>query len=680
MSQAGRCVRLRAGAVLAMLAAAWSAAWSAWAAPAAVGASPLPLAAGRGPASAGSTSATTPTAPSAGPLVLADQTSWTPSGSVFTARVALAPSAPRSGLQLAVEVYSRLLTRSAFDQSIAGHQIGYPLWVQHLPLNQLPADPAGGWSICLPVDRAALSCPQAPVVTGSVAGVYPVEIALQSSAGSVLGRLETELVETPSSPGSKLDVALVVQVAAPEPIGPDGSRRLPAATVTALSQVTAGLAARGPVPVTLEPDPATLVALAGGSSEGRAVLAGLRRLAPDTQVLARPLAPVSATDLVDSGLDGDLSTQLVRGAAVDQAQLGLTPSPATWVVDGALDRSGLAALAQLGVERLILPPDDLTPVFTPITPAQPYLVSGQSGRVPAVLTDQGLSSYFRPGDPVLAAHQLLGELAQVYFDRPGLARGVVVQTPRSWPASRDMLSLLGRDLSSSPVLAPVTVDDVLATVSPNPRLRSLPFSPVHASLPAGRIRRDAGQLSSLEGAAVKPLPAGPTIGDLVMASEAAGMPNRTRLSYLQGAERLFAAQLEMIQVPRGGLTVTSRTTHIPVTVVSGLSVPLRLQMRLRSDQLIFPAGTTYDIELTQRNYTKLVDIETRGSGSFPMDIQLLSPDGQLSIVSSRFTIHSTAVSSVGIILSGGAVLFLAVWWGRVLIAGRRQRNPRLVEH
>jgi hypothetical protein len=48
-----------------------------------------------------------------------------------------------------------------------------------------------------------------------------------------------------------------------------------------------------------------------------------------------------------------------------------------------------------------------------------------------------------------------------------------------------------------------------------------------------------------------------------------------------------------------------------------------------------------------------------------------SPDGGLTLQTSRYTIRSVFVSGVGVFLAVGAGLFLAVWW---LVHSRRTRR------
>jgi hypothetical protein len=54
-----------------------------------------------------------------------------------------------------------------------------------------------------------------------------------------------------------------------------------------------------------------------------------------------------------------------------------------------------------------------------------------------------------------------------------------------------------------------------------------------------------------------------------------------------------------------------------------------------------------------------------------MSLEVASADGRVVFSQSRITVRSTVVSNVGIFLTVGAVLFLAIWW---LNHARRRRR------
>jgi hypothetical protein len=102
---------------------------------------------------------------------------------------------------------------------------------------------------------------------------------------------------------------------------------------------------------------------------------------------------------------------------------------------------------------------------------------------------------------------------------------------------------------------------------------------------------------------------------------------------------------------------------------------------LDSPKLEFPQGDVIEEVLPAASTTRLdVEVTTRASGAFPLQVAVQSPDGSLSITSTRFTVRSTAISGVGLMISIGAGLFLAVWWARHFRKVRRARRLVSSDH
>jgi hypothetical protein len=72
-----------------------------------------------------------------------------------------------------------------------------------------------------------------------------------------------------------------------------------------------------------------------------------------------------------------------------------------------------------------------------------------------------------------------------------------------------------------------------------------------------------------------------------------------------------------------------------------------------------------------------VPVEARTSGTFPLQLSVTSVDGALTVANRTFRVRSTAVSTVGVILMAGAVIFLALWWGIHIRRSRRARAAAL---
>ena len=68
-----------------------------------------------------------------------------------------------------------------------------------------------------------------------------------------------------------------------------------------------------------------------------------------------------------------------------------------------------------------------------------------------------------------------------------------------------------------------------------------------------------------------------------------------------------------------------------------------------------------------------IEVTTKASGAFPLDVTVTSAGGGLPVASSRIDVRSTAISGFGLFLSIGAGVFLLIWWGRHFRHTRRAR-------
>jgi hypothetical protein len=166
-----------------------------------------------------------------------------------------------------------------------------------------------------------------------------------------------------------------------------------------------------------------------------------------------------------------------------------------------------------------------------------------------------------------------------------------------------------------------------------------------------------------------------TLDRTLLSSQAAGLTSAQRRDLVNSVTRIMRAQFARISLPgNSNITLTARTGEIPVTIQSELPYPVRARLRVESDKLVFPEGNARDLELTNTNTTERFAIQARASGAFPLRVVLESPEGDLVLGRSLFTVRSTAASGVGIALSGGAGGFLALWWARHLITARREKR------
>lgn len=626
-------------------------------------------------------------APPGGRISLASQTAWVEAGRSFELRVDLAGIRQPEALELVVGVHEAVTSRSQFRQTLDGRLLGREVW--RSDPSQLPGlgtDAAGAipFTVALgePGDPAG-----ADSLTLTGAGVHPVRVELRQQGSDVpVDAFTTYLVRTRDDDAPPLAVAWVQHLAAPIALRPDGAVVLDDEDRANVATVVAALGA-GDLPLTLAPRPETLDALAALEPDLLAELAGPLG---DGQILAGPYVDVPAAALVTAGLPDVVEAEHALGAATVERVLG-SADATTWVGDGPVGPDVLALLDT--VQRLVVPEDALVPLDRPLTLANPFLVEDAGGRpLEAAAVDSGLATHFdQDDDPVLGAHHLLADLAVLAYDSPGLERGVVVAPPPEWSPSLDFLATALPALATGPVVRAVTLDRLFDEVPPasgpagDVLVRTLQPDPSPpSSVTAPELRRTRADVASVATMIDAPAPTMELLERLTLTSAAAALSPAERAEYRAGVGRVIARDLARVGIlSEGSFQLTSRQATIPLTLVNDLETEVNVTLELRSDKLDFVPPTTgtavartlsMALTLAPGRTPLMVPVEARASGDFPLIITMRSPDNRLEIATTRLTVRSTFPSGVGYLLSAGAGLFLALWWGRHWRTARRDRR------
>jgi hypothetical protein len=510
-------------------------------------------------------------------------------------------------------------------------------------------------------------------------GVYPVSVALVRQ-GSTLARFTTFLTyQQPSAEGTggPLRVAVIMPV-------DSGSVATMAASLTDHRTVPTSLA--------VSPRAVEQVVHRDTRAGARALgeLAGLE----GAEVLDQPYVPVNVAALTEAGIAGEIAAQIARGDAILRLG-GLHPTGGPWVDATSSfsqgDASNLASGLQVaGVTQVVLSDSDMAQGGrSNFTFAQPFdLDLGRGPSLPAVAADGALGARFTaaPGDPVLEAQQLLAGLSFVHFENPFLpdSRGVVVTPPAGWRASTPFVDNLLAGLTGNPALQPVTVQQLFAQVpiggNDEPSSRRLQSGSAGRGISTATAQRIAVarvQLSSYSAAVAGRPTSLDTLSDDLLATEARTLSPAGRTAALDTFGRDFAGQLDQITLAtERTVTFTSRTAPIPITVRSAASYPVRVVISLASDKFVFPNGNSQTLTLDRPTTSVRMLAESRTSGDrLPIDVTLRTPDGQLILARTVLTVHSTAISFVGVALTVLAGAVLLAWWVRTWRKSRRRR-PR----
>jgi hypothetical protein len=670
---------------------------------------------------------TLPMTSSGPPLTVVSESPSVAPGQNFDLHLRLSGTVPASDLGLTVNVYPCLSSVSDFDQSLSTSALSSetPIFSTSspLPVSDLPASSAGvDLSMPVVVGAADGSAPTGgstiDLSPGSdqcgayPTGVYPVWIQLVDLATAnrpTVAQFVTHLIYTDGgSDTERLRVAVILPVDLPAgpSRSPDPSQLLarPSAALAPPSDAqvsgidaTLGVLNTSPtsaVPVTVEASPLTVQLLA--QSGHPSTVAALANAASDPsahQFLSAPFAPVNAAALVDAGLGGELAMQVTRGATVlgaDVTHAGTAAGPSdlgAWATNDALDAGSIGQLATLGYSQVVLPSSGVTAAPADGSATEPFSLPTEHGnQVTAITSNADLSARFAgsAATPVLAAHQLLAELAQIYYEKPNdsTPRAVVAVAPNGWKDNPTFVAALLSALVDNPIIEPVTTKTLFAMFGPVAACRDgcrLQTAGSNGSLPVEGIRvqgqRVAGFVSAVRGASARAIAL--ELGDLVLASQSEDLRPTQQDAILGNGAAALDAQLSQLQVAGDRtVTLTSQQGTLPVTIVSNTSYPVTATLTLTSDKLLFPNGTTewtQPVNLVLPNNVVDVKVRARASGVFKVDVTLHSPADGLELSNGEVEVRSTATSVVGIVLSVGALTVLGVWWFRTSRKRRAQR-------
>jgi len=647
------------------------------------GAAPSPGAVSRAASSAA------PSAAPGAPLLLVAQTPWVTPGTPFEMTLGVHVDAAPDDVLVYVDVYRALGSRSEFARSLTPGWSGvlFARPVRGVPLSAFTANPGGTIQIELPTGPLVNQLRVSPNY------VYPVVVTLRHRGiQAPIATLTTHLVAAAAAADHRLDVALVLPVHAPPPDPSVPGAPLTSDQAAKAAAVIDALAAHPKVPLSISATPDTVAALMAGDSPEVNRLSnalGGRELMPSTWV------PTSVPAMLADGLGQEVSLSLTRGGDALTADLGTTVTGHSWVQSGPLDQATLSFLRFAQFDRVVLPETDLGPNPDPQgrTTVQPFEVAAADQTlVRAAVADAGLTSHFSSQpDPVLAAHQLLADLAQIYDDAPNESqtRGVVVEPPSSWSPDPAFLAALLTGLQTSPVLAPVTVDaffDAVPTALTGgvPLTRSIVTDTAAIRTTAVALLPDGQRMARADLKAIAALlpqsdtTVYPRLERTLLEVPSTDLTPATRALALDALNRAVHDVLSQVQLPATRtITLTARTGHLPLSVVSQSEAPLQVLLQVQSDKLKFPgAGTanTATFPLTLHKGTNTIadlTVQARTSGAFPLHLTVLTPDGGVVLARATVTVQSTALSGVGVILSVGAALFLVVWWSRHAWKARR---------
>ncbi len=75
---------------------------------------------------------------------------------------------------------------------------------------------------------------------------------------------------------------------------------------------------------------------------------------------------------------------------------------------------------------------------------------------------------------------------------------------------------------------------------------------------------------------------------------------------------------------------------------------MQVRLRFRPGKLDLPDGRDRSADAPEQTTRLDIDVQTRASGSLPFPVDITSPDGEVDLASTRYSVRSTAAPGVGL--------------------------------
>ncbi|MDG2113364.1 MAG: DUF6049 family protein, partial [Actinomycetota bacterium] len=370
--------------------------------------------------------------------------------------------------------------------------------------------------------------------------------------------------------------------------------------------------------------------------------------------------------LRNAGLSLELDELLALGDDV-LARSGMPAPPTLGTDSGEMTASGLDALYARGVRELVVWPSSLTsPPVNP--PRRPIEITSDDTQVRALVVDQ-LAPQLNHDTAASAAQRLAAHLATIAFTGEG-----------------DEIITLSLGLSGEDV---ALADSILREVAALPFIESTLASdalgePLAVDLARVPVRYELVETRSMEATvsgyrqAEDDLSAyrsmirdEDTAEHDRLATElrrtlSSDVTLKTKEATWQRVTDFVRQQASLVDAPPvDSINLTSRQADVPFSFQNRSETALRVEVRFISDKLQiedFDDGESTTLVLEPGITTREFTLHALSTGSFPVTIELHSPDGALRVSRTRAAIRSTTPTGVGLGLTLGAAIFLLGWW------------------
>jgi hypothetical protein len=552
--------------------------------------------------------------------------------------------------QIIVTVHEPVIDETGFLQSVNGQGLGGVLASRTIDVSDLDLDPWGLAPIKFPLANSGDEA-----IRVARPGVYPITIEMRTASQELVGRVVTHLIRIGEEPSQRLPLALVAEI--PHSPGHSDSKQ----NVDTASAWFNLLVSHSDIPVSITFQPNQI-----DSGVNEAAVEQFRDTKTQHELVRGSFIPIDEAALMDAGLTHEVSTLLEIGSEQLRSLGTLAPST-LWVGHGMADAAQVDRRWQRGIREVIVEPSSLSPL-PETAPRGPVEILGVDSNVRALIVDH-LSSQMEHDTASSEAHRVLAHLATIAFTQqptPLLVLDLGAGTRNVDFAAAFLRGLTHLDwVEPVPASAAITKALLLKDGKLQQyRLRSQPNSITKNFTGYRDAQRYLTSFRSMirdEDASEHDQLAQKLLFSL--SSDSSQLDRRTLWESIVSRIRV---QTSLIDIPPDeSIQLTSRKASVPFSFQNRADVPLRVELRIIGEKLTiddFDDGESTTLVLEPGVTTHRFQLRALGSGSFPVTIELHSPDGGLLVGKAQAAIRATTPTGVGLGLTIGAAVFLVIWW------------------
>ncbi len=520
-------------------------------------------------------------------------------------------------------------------------------------------------------------------------GVYPVIVTLEDDRGNV-AVIRTPVVRLGTAddtlPAPRLD--LVVDVAVPPTVEPDGRRSLSETELARLGRLAALLdGTAGPLvgsdllSLTVAAQPDTLDALTA-SADPRAtqLLDALTSAGVGGRTaLGLPTVDVSAPALVDADLAEFVPELVADGRATLQDRLAVGVDSTIWDATGGIDARSARLLDRNGFSHVLIDASDQVgdspAVQRSLVDVGPIDVP-EIAPLDALVVDRATTDALlaRSADRFDAGHLALADL--LLRDESEAEVAIRIADAPTGSLLLRLLALVASPDSPVPVgpLRPrsaATGDEG----SGNPGPVRLPDATADLTDITDLVHTTSAEVDTFAGLVTAESARADAYRLRIATSLATGVPDDARHALLQSVDAAVGQAFGAITLAgQTDLNLTSRSGTLPLMIRNTNPFPVRVVLSIRSDRLAFPEGDHFEYDLTEEITRVDIPVKALATGSVPTFVALSTPDQTRTLDSRQLNVRSTAISGVGLAISLGALAVLVFWWARTWRRNRRAKQ------